>query len=74
MGCVKLCMCLTPIRVGGVVCEWVRGLGLGLRNPVGIGGVWDMFGLRWCGGWTGSVSGRVEWCYVCVCCEFVFFV
>ena len=28
--------------------EWMRGLGLGLANPVGTGGVRRMFGLRWC--------------------------
>ena len=32
-GVCEMCMCLTQ---GG---EWVRGLGLGLNNPVGRGGV-----------------------------------
>ena len=61
--------------VGGVGSEWVTGLGLGFTNS---GGTWGMclFWLRWCGwcwgrmdGWLGPESGRVGFCYVCVCCE-----
>ena len=31
-----------------------------------------VFGLRWCVG--GGGVARVEWCYVCVCCESGLFV
>ena len=56
------------VRCGG---EWVTGLGLECVS---------MFGLRWCGwycgvgGWIGSGSGSVRWCYIYVCCESVLFV
>ena len=39
--------------------EWIIGLGLGFTNPVGTGGVLDV--------WMG-------WCYVCMTCEYGFFV
>ena len=58
--------------------EWMRGLGLGVTNPVGTGGVLDVcvFWLRW-GGWcrwgvgrgSGPGSGKEGWCYVCVSCK-----
>ena len=41
--------------------EWMRELGLGFTNPVGAGGVLDM--------WFGPGSGAMLWCYVCVRCE-----
>ena len=45
-----MCMCLARGGVGGGRDEWMRGLGLGFTNPVGIGGVGrvSVFGLRWC--------------------------
>ena len=76
-----MCMCLARaawVERGG---EWMRGLGLDFTNPVGTGGVLDvwLFWLRWCG-WCrwgvgrglGLGSGEVWWCYVCVRCESVF--
>ena len=68
--------------VGGVWCEWLRGLGLGFTNPVGTGGVWDMClssdGVGHIGGgvsgWPGPGSGRMGWCYVCVYYESGLFV
>ena len=63
-------MCLGRGGVGG---DGVRGLGLGFTNS---GGTWGKWGLCFgCGG-VGGVgwSGRVGWCYVCVCFEFGFFV
>ena len=59
----------------------MRGLGLGLINPVGTGGVLDVclcFGCSGVGGvggeWgegrgIGPGSGGVGSCYVCVSCE-----
>ena len=50
-----VCMYLARGGVGGVVSEWVTGLGLGFTNSGGTWGKWDMclcFG-----------------CYVCVSCE-----
>ena len=69
-GVCKMCMRLARSGVGS---EWMRGLGLGFTNPVGTGGAWKVHlclgyvgvGGEW--GWAGS--GRVMWCYVCVCCE-----
>ena len=45
------------VREGG---EWMRELGLGFTNPLGIGGVFAMclcFWLRWCG-WCRWGVGR----------------
>ena len=61
--------------------EWVRGLGLGFTNSGGTWGKWDMCLCFGCGG-VGGVggvggrlgSGRLELCYVCVCCESGLFV
>ena len=62
---------------------WIKGLILGFSNPVGTGGVLDVFvfGLRWCewcrwgvGRGFGPGYGRVGWCSVCVSCESGFFV
>ena len=36
--------------------EWMRGLGLGVTNPVGTGGVWDVFLCFGYGG-VGGVEG-----------------
>ena len=41
-----MCMCLARGGVGGELGEWMRGLGLGFTNPVGTGGVLDVFGGR----------------------------
>ena len=59
----EMCMCLAR---GG---EGVRGLGLGVTNPVGTGGVFDMclcFGYGGvggiCGEWVGGLDqGLEEW-------------
>ena len=50
--------------------EWMRGLGLGFTNPVGTGGVFDVY-LWWVAVvyGLGPWFGRVGWCYVCVRCE-----
>ena len=54
------------------VCDWLgvgdRELGLGFTNPVGTWGVWACVSVFGCGG-AGVWLGRVEWCYVCLCCE-----
>ena len=68
--------------MGGVGGEWVTGLDLGFTNSGGTwgSGICVCVLLRWCGvggvggewvGWRafGPGSGRVGWCYVCVCCE-----
>ena len=56
--------------------EWMRELGLGFTNPLGIGGVLDMCLCFGCGGvggeWVGGLDkgpGAVGWCYVCVWCD-----
>ena len=78
-GVYEIRVCLARGGVRGVGGEWVTGLGLGFTNSGGTWGKWDMclvFWLRWCGwccgkvgGQVGPGSGRVGWCYVCVCCE-----
>ena len=72
-GVCEMCMCLAR---GGVVGEWMRGLGLflGLYQFCGNrGSVGRVFGLRWCrwgvGRGLGLGVGGVVWCYVCVSCE-----
>ena len=61
-------MCLARGGVEGVGGEWVTGLGLGFwRNMWKVGYV-SVFWFRWCGR-LGPGSGRVGWCYGCVCCE-----
>ena len=52
------CMYLVRNAVGGEVVEWLRGLGLGFTNPVGIWGVLDVCLCLGCAG-VGSVGG--EW-------------
>ena len=71
-GVCDMCMCLARGGVGGEGGEWMRELGLGFANPVGV------FRLRWCGWcrWAvgrglGPGSGAVGWCYACVRCESV---
>ena len=49
-----MCMCLAR---GG---EWMSGLGLDLTNPVGTGGVLDVYLCFGCGG----VCGEWVWCLV----------
>ena len=51
-------MCLDRGSVGGEGGEWMRGLGLGLTNPVGTGSVLDMCLCFGCSG-VGGVGG--EW-------------
>ena len=76
-GVCEMCICLARGVLGGV---GVSGLGLGFTNHAGTGGLWDV--CLCCGslggvggsGWLGPGSGRVVLCYVCVCCEFGFFV
>ena len=41
--------------------EWMRGLGLGLTNPVGTGGVLDVCLCLGCGGeWVGVLDQGLE--------------
>ena len=56
--------------------EGVRGFGLGFTNPVGTEGVLDVCLCLDCGGeWVGRLDQGLEgWCYVCVSCEYGFFV
>ena len=56
-----MCMCLGSGRVGD---EWMRELCLGITNPVGTKGVWDVCLYFGCdgggcvgGGWGESVVG-----------------
>ena len=68
-------MCMARGGVGGVVGDRI-GFGFGLyqfwRNMGNVGYA-SVFWLLWCwgsvGGQLGPGSGRVVWCYVCVCCE-----
>ena len=48
-------MCLARGGVGVEGGEWMRGLGLGFTNPVGIGGVLDVCLCFGCGGLGGVV-------------------
>ena len=65
-GVSDMCMCLARGGVGG---EWIRELGLSFTNPVGTGGVLDMFLYFGCGGvggvggeWVGGLDqGRERW-------------
>ena len=41
-GVCEMCMCLARGGVGGEICEWMRGLGLGFTNPVETGGVLEV--------------------------------
>ena len=63
-GVCDMCMCLARGGVGGEGGEWMRELGLGFTNPLGIGGSVSVFWLRWCG-WcrwgVGLDSGRERW-------------
>ena len=72
-GVCDMCMCLARGGVGVDRGEWMRELGLGFTNPVGIGGVLDMclcFGCggvggvcgEWVGAWTSVGSGEVVLC------------
>ena len=70
-GVCEMGICLARCGVG----EGVRGLGLGLTNPVGTGGVFDLCLCLGCGGYgLGTGSLRVGSCYVCVSCESGFFI
>ena len=69
----EMCMFLSQGRVGDVVGEWMRGLGLGFNNPVRTGGVgtcvwvvvvWVVLGGV--GDWPGSWSERVG-VVLCLC-------
>ena len=44
------CVCFARGGVGGEGGEWMRGLGWGFTNPVGIGGVLDVCLCFACGG------------------------
>ena len=69
------CVCVWLVAVWVERGEWMRELGLGFTNPVGMGSVGhvSVFWLRWCrwgvGRGLGPGSGAVRWCYVCVRCE-----
>ena len=64
-GVCEMCMCLDRGGVGGERSEWMRGLGLGVANPVGTRWVLDVclclpcngvggVGGEWVGAWTRS--------------------
>ena len=61
-GVCDMCICLARGGVGGEGGEWMRELGLGFTNPVGTGGVVDVW-CGWCrcgaGRWLGPGSGAV---------------
>ena len=42
-GVCEMCMCFARGGVGGEGGQWTRGLGLGFTNPVGTGGVLDLY-------------------------------
>ena len=44
-GVCDMCMCFARGGVGGEGGEWMRELGLGFTNPVGTGGVLDIYGI-----------------------------
>ena len=70
----EMCMCFALGRERG---EWMRGLGLGVTNPVGAGGVLDVCMCFGCGGvdGVGDLNQGLEgWCYVCVSCEYGLYV
>ena len=75
-----MCMCLARGRVVGVGGEWVTGLGLGLpileeHEERGICVCVLVVVVLGESGWAVEPkSGRVGWCYVCVCCEFGLYV
>ena len=71
MKCV-ICICG---RRGRCLGEWVRGLGLALPTYWNRGseGRVPVFRLWRCGWGFVTGSGRVE-CYVCMCCDYGFFV
>ena len=46
--------------VGGEGCEWTRGLGLSSTNPVGTGGVLDVWLCFSCGGVGGEWVGGLD--------------
>ena len=60
----EMCMCLARGGVRGEGGEWIRGLGLGVTNPVGTGGVLDVclcFSCRGVGGeWVGGLDQGLE--------------
>ena len=68
-----MCMCLVRGGVGGGV-EWMRVLGLGFTNPVGTGGVLDVFLYFGCGGvggeWVGACTRVWRGGVVLCLCEF----
>ena len=64
-----MCMCLARGGVCGEGGEWMRGLGMGLTNPVGTGGVLDVCLCFGCGGvggvggeWVGGLDQGLEGC------------
>ena len=72
-GVCDMCMCLAR---GWVEAVGVTGLGMDFTNSGGTwkSGVCVLVAVVWVvlgeSGWVfGPGSGRVGWCYVCVCCE-----
>ena len=59
-----MCMCLARGGMGGERSEWKRELGLGFTNPVGTGGVFDVYLCFGCGGvggeWVGGLDQGLE--------------
>ena len=64
-----MCMCLTRGGVGGEESEWMRGLVLGLTNPVGTGECWTCVCILVVGGdWVGGLDQGLEcWGGFCLC-------
>ena len=52
-----MCMCLARGGVGGAEVRWKRGLGLGITNPVGTGGLLNVCLCLGCAS-VGSVGGK----------------
>ena len=70
-----MCICLALGGVGVEGGEWLRGLGLGYTNPVGTGGVVDVWLCYVCGyvggvggEWIGVLNQGLEgWVVLCLC-------
>ena len=65
-GVCTMCMCLARGGEGGEGEEWMRGLGLGLTNPLGTGEVLDVCLYFGCGG-VGGVGGEWGGVVLCLC-------
>ena len=59
-GVCQMCMSLARGDVGGEWGQWIRGLGLGITNPVGTGGVLYVCPCLGCGGIGGEWVGGMD--------------